>query len=415
MDEIDLSWLTGEPVVVSSLWLGGLVLACILAYVVTRRLILRVIERLVRVSRTTWDDAIADAHVFVRLAHVAPAIVAYRGIEAVPGLPPTVTQLVQRIAVSLIILGVARAIGAFLVAVNTIYTTRRDAARAPIKGYLQVVKIVVYVVASVLIIATLMDRSPAVFLTGIGAMTAVVLLIFKDTILSLVASVQISGNDLIRVGDWIEMPEYGADGDVVDMALHTIKVRNWDKTITTIPTHRFLEESFKNWRGMRDTGGRRIKRALHLDVSTVRFLSDEEIERFGSWALLRDYVAEKRDELARANDREGIDPHVNADVRRMTNVGTLRAYVVRYLRAHPDVNDSLTMIVRQRDPTATGLPLEIYCFADTTKWVEYEGIQSDIFDHLIAIVPDFGLRLFQRPSDASVDGLGRALAAGDAS
>jgi miniconductance mechanosensitive channel len=299
----------------------------------------------------------------------------------------------------------ARAATAFLSAANSIYDSAPENRTKPIKGYTQVVKIVLYLVAGLLVVATLMDRSPLLFLSGIGAMTAVLLLVFRDTILSLVASIQLTGNDMIHVGDWIEMPAYGADGDVIDVALHTVKVQNWDKTITTIPTHALIENSFKNWRGMSQSGGRRIKRSLYVDLSTVRFLEPAEIDRFGGWSLLSDYIATKRADLDSWNAAEGRDQTVNADVRRLTNVGTLRAYIEAYLRAHPMIHEGMTLLVRQLQPSETGLPIEIYCFTSTTEWNAYEGIQGDIFDHIFAIIPEFGLRAFQSPAGADLAGL----------
>ena len=247
-------------------------------------------------------------------------------------------------------------------------------------------------------LAIVIGQSPLVLLGGFGAMTAVLILVFKDTILSVVASIQIASNDMIRIGDWVEMPKYGADGDVVEIALHTVKIQNWDNTVTTVPTHAFISDWFRNWRFMSESGGRRIRRDLFIDQSTIRFLTDEEIARFRRFELLRDYIADKEQQLARTNRprREAEEDPVNA--RRLTNIGTLRAYIFNYLRHHPLVNQGMTLLVRQRDPGPDGLPLQIYCFTATTKWAEYEGIQSDIFDHILAIVPEFGLRLFQHPS-----------------
>jgi miniconductance mechanosensitive channel len=230
-------------------------------------------------------------------------------------------------------------------------------------------------------------------------MTAVLLLVFRDTLLGLVASVQIASNDMVRVGDWIEMPDYGADGDVVDIALHTVKIQNWDKTITTVPTWKLIDGSFKNWRGMSQSGGRRIKRAFHLDINTVRFLRDDELEKYEKYALLRDYIAEKERELVAYNDTQGRDCRINADIRRLTNIGTLRAYIFAYLNSHPKIHHGMTLLVRQLAPTAQGVPIEIYCFTNDIDWGRYEDIQADIFDHIFALLPDFGLRAFQEVSD----------------
>ena len=237
------------------------------------------------------------------------------------------------------------------------------------------------------------------------------LLVFRDTILSLVASVQITGNDMVRVGDWIEMPQFGADGDVIDVALHTVKVQNWDKTITTIPTHRLISDSFKNWRYMSLSGGRRIKRALAIDMSSVRFLDDAEVDTIGRFRLLRDYVAGKREELASWNAEDGRDPEINADIRRLTNLGTFRAYIERYLEAHPRIHQGMTLLVRQLAPDEHGIPIEIYCFTTTTEWNAYEAIQADLFDHLLSIAPEFGLRAFQAPSGRDLESAANELRA----
>jgi miniconductance mechanosensitive channel len=266
----------------------------------------------------------------------------------------------------------------------------------------QLAKVFLYLVAFVFVVARLADQSPWFFVSGLGAMMAIILLIFRDTLLSLVASVQLTNNDLIRVGDWIEMPQFGADGDVVDIALNAVTVRNWDRTTTVIPTHKFLEHSFKNWRGMFEGGGRRIKRAIHIDTTSIRFLTDEEIARFGRYALLRDYIAAKTAELREHNARLAADPDTIANARRLTNVGTLRAYVAAYLRSHPAIRQDLTFLVRQLAPTPEGLPLEIDVFVRDTRWAHYEGIQADVFDHVLAMVEQFGLALFQRPSGRDV-------------
>jgi miniconductance mechanosensitive channel len=295
------------------------------------------------------------------------------------------------------------AIGNLLDALNDIYEqTSRHAVRRPIKGYLQLVKIGIYIIAAVLMIASLIGKSPLVLLTGLGAMTAVLMLVFKDTILSLVASVQLSSNDMLRVGDWIEMPSQNADGDVIDISLHTVKVQNWDKTISTIPTWKLISESYRNWRGMSDFGGRRIKRALLIDQTSVRFLQPEERQHLRRIALIDEYLDKQQAELAAYNaqlEAAGKDPVNN---RRATNLGTFRAYMTAYLRSHPGVAHDMTLMVRQLDPTPTGLPLQVYCFSADVNWVPYENLAGDIFDHLLAVLPEFGLRIFQQPSGAEL-------------
>ena len=389
----------------ASTWLPllALLLAAWLANWITRRILLKVVARVAQASPLHWDDALMARGVLSRLAHVVPALIIGVGILGIPDLPDTAVAVVHNVAVAYIYLTIALSLGNLFNALNDLYERRGDRARQrPIKGYLQVAKLVVFLIAGVLVVATLIDRSPLVLLTGLGAMTAVVLLVFKDTILSLVASIQLSSHDMLRVGDWIEMPELQADGDVIDIALHTVKVQNWDKTITTIPTHRLISDSFKNWRGMSEAGGRRIKRALLIDQASVRFLSGEERDGLRRIALIDDYLDAKRRELEDYNAELAAGGKDPVNTRRVTNLGTFRAYVAAYLRAHPRVRNDMTMLVRQLDPGATGIPLEVYCFTATTAWGEYEDIQSDIFDHLLAVLPEFGLRLFQQPGGADV-------------
>ncbi|NIM52041.1 MAG: mechanosensitive ion channel [Gemmatimonadales bacterium] len=379
----------------------GLLLVALAAYVadkLARKLLLTTVGRLVRGTTFRWDDVLHEFRVFQRLAHLAPAAAVYYGVKFLPSLPEAVSDFVANVAAATMVMIGVLAAGSVLSAVNEIYATTPSFRGRPIKGYVQIAKILLYILGAVLAVATLIGESPLLFLSGIGAMTAVLLLIFRDTILSFVASLQMASYDLVRVGDWIEVPQYGADGDVVDIALHTIKVQNWDKTITTIPTHRLIDGSFKNWRGMSESGGRRIKRALYIDMNTIRFLEEADIERFESFALLRDYIRRKKTELAADAEGRRADPELVANARRLTNIGTFRAYVVNYLRQHPKVHRGMTLMVRQRDPTPDGLPLEIYAFSNDTEWVTYEGIQSDIFDHMLAVAAEFGLRVFQHPS-----------------
>lgn len=384
----------------------GLLALAWMFHLLLRRVIVAAIDRFIRASSTSWDDALQQAKVFDRLAVLVPIVVIWYGSRLLPDLNDSLSAMLQRVAVAWIVLVGARVLSGLLSAVNAIYSANPETGRRSIKSYLQVVEIAVYIVAAILILASLMDKSPMVFLGGLGAMTAVLLIVFKDSLLGLVASWQIASNDMVRVGDWIEMPQSGADGDVIDIALHTLKVRNWDKTITTVPTHRLIQESFKNWRGMSETGGRRIKRSLFFDLNTVRFLSDGEVERFSNYALLRDYIEAKLGELSEWNAEPQRNADINADIRRLTNIGTLRIYIERYLKNHSDIHQGLTLLVRQLQPTADGLPIEIYCFTNTTNWGAYEGIQADIFDHILAITPEFGLRIFQNESDFRHDSIG---------
>lgn len=377
--------------------LGLLLAAWVLNWIV-KRILVRGFYRLLRSTSFGQDQELNHHRVIGRLANIVPALVLSIGIELVPGRPEALVTVVQNVCSAFIVLTIALALGSALNVVNVLYSRRPSARLKPIKGYVQVSKIVIYAIAVILMIATLIDRSPLILLSGLGAMAAVLLLIFQDTLLSLVASVQISSNDIIRVGDWIEMPQLNADGDVIDIALHTVKVDDFDKTITTIPTKRFITDSFRNYRGMQEAGGRRIKRALNIDQNSVHFLSDAEREHLHRFNLLDDYLTAKEQELADWNrklEKRGQEP---VNTRRVTNLGTFRAYVERYLRAHPGVHQGMTLLVRQMPLSSEGLPVEIYCFTNTTVWAQYEGIQGDIFDHLLSILPEFGLHVFQHPS-----------------
>ena len=402
------SWIARLPALLAPhpwLWslvaVAGLLLAAWLADWLTRRILLRAVRGLVLASPTQWDNAFMARGVLARFAGVVPALVVFFGVGLVPELPEKVVTVVRGLAQAFVVLTLALSVRNLVNALGDLYA--RDEARAqarPIKGYLQVVKLVVFVLAGLSIFATLVGAKFLHVLTGLGAMTAVVMLIFQDTILSLVASVQISGDGRVRIGDWIEMPSQNADGDVIDIALHTVTVQNWDKTVTTIPTKKLVTDSFKNWRGMQESGGRRIKRSLYLDQHSVRFLDDELRPRIYQFALLDDYLASKREELTQWNTQMAQQHPEPVNARRLTNLGTFRAYVERYLRSHPRINQDMTLLVRQLAPTEHGLPLEIYCFTASTAWAEYEATQSDIFDHLLAILPEFGLRVFQQSSDA---------------
>lgn len=405
-DTAFLQPLADYPYALVLVQIAGLVLAAWLANWLTRMVLVRVVGRLVKATPMVWDDALMSPKVLARLANIVPALIIASGIATIAGLPEGVETVVRNVALAFVALTIALAISNVLDAANDLYVERSARANErPIKGYLQVVKLVVYVFALVVVIATLIDRSPLLLLSGFGAMSAVVLLVFKDTILSLVASIQLANNDMLRVGDWIEMPALQADGDVIDMALNTVKVQNWDKTVTTIPTYRLISDSFKNWRGMQESGGRRIKRALLIDQSSVRFLEPDERARLRRIALIDEYLDDKRHELEAYNANllaKGKDP---VNTRRVTNIGTFRAYVEHFLRAHPGINQDMTLLVRQLEPGATGLPLELYCFTNSVAWAVYEGTQSDIFDHLIAMLPEFGLRLYQAPGGADIAAL----------
>jgi len=392
------SYFSDSPVYSMLAALTILVIVSCFANFVVKRLLLRLIRHALRMTPFGNDDEIVSNDVISRLANVIPAMVFTLGIPLVPVMPEAVSAIIRNVASAFIILTLAMALSAALDVINTLYSRRPDADSKPIKGYLQVLKIAIYLLAAVLCIAALIDRSPVILLSGLGAMAAVLMLVFQDTLLSLVASVQLSSNDMVRVGDWIEMPQLNADGDVVDIALHTVKVQNWDKTITTLPTRRLISDPFKNWRAMQESGGRRIKRALYIDQNTIHFLTEKEKAHLEKFTLLEAYLVNKAAELDEWNLMVRRENEEAVNARRLTNIGTFRAYVLEYLKKRDDIHNNMTLIVRQLNPGAQGLPLEIYCFSTITAWSDYEGIQSDIFDHLYAIMPDFGLRAYQQPS-----------------
>ncbi len=391
----------------------ALAIAAWLANWITKHVLLRGLRKLLEAMPHASDVRHVKLRVVPRLANVVPALVVSAGVTVIPGLPEVFVRVVQAACQAFVVLTLALAVSRALDVVNELYSRRPDAQNKPIKGYLQVAKIVMFVLVAISIVATLTGARVLHLLTGMGAMMAVVLLIFQDTILSLVASVQISNDGRVRIGDWIEMPSQNADGDVIDIALHTVTVRNWDNTITTLPTKKLVSDAFKNWRGMSESGGRRIKRSLHLDQNSVHFLSEDERRKLRRFALLRDYLDGKEKDLEQWNTGLGEQAGEAFNRRRLTNVGTFRAYVERYLRAHPGIHQQMTLLVRQLQPDATGLPLEIYCFTNDVRWAVYENIQSDVFDHMLAILPEFGLRVFQQPAGADIRAaMGPAAAAG---
>lgn len=401
-----ITWLEDYPQLYTLISLSLLFLGAWLANWVVKRILVRGLIRLLKASPLGHGQSLEDAKFISRLANIVPALILIAGIGVIPGLPEGLVIVVRNVCSAFIILTIALAITNAMMLVNTIYERRPKAIHKPIKGYIQIINIVIYAIATILIIATLIDRSPLILLSGLGAMAAVLMLIFQDTLLSLVASVQINSNDIVRVGDWVEMPALSADGDVIDISLHTVKVQNWDKTVTTIPTKRLISDPFKNWRGMQESGGRRIKRAIVLDQQSVHFLDEDEKNHLRRFRLLHDYLQDKETEIADWNkqlEELGKEP---LNTRRITNIGTFRAYVERYLRAHPGIHQDMTFIVRLLEPTAQGLPLEIYCFTNTVAWVPYEGIQGDVFDHLLAIVPEFGLQVYQAPSGQDMREIG---------
>ncbi|MDG2005124.1 MAG: mechanosensitive ion channel [Novosphingobium sp.] len=390
-----------------ALWSDALIALAVLAVIaltaslLTRLVVVRLIERLIE-HTSLRKESVSIGKMVRHFSNVVPAIVIAEGIGLVPNLPAQMVLAVESITSAFIVFTLARVFSDFLSVCNELYENQPDASGRPIKGYIQLGKIGIYGAAAILIVAQLLGQSPLLLLSGLGALAAVLMLIFRDTLLSLVASVQLQSNDMLRVGDWIEMPQLNADGDVIDVALHTVKVQNFDKTVTAIPTHRFISDSFRNYRFMKKWGGRRIKRAINIDQASISFLSDDQWQALRRFTLLGPYMDAKEAELAEWNAKQAEESEEEVNQRRPTNFGSLRAYIIAYLKAHPHITQRGTLLVRHRDPTDLGMPLEIYCFTDTPVWAEYESIQADIFDHLLAIMPEFGLHAFQQPSGTDV-------------
>lgn len=378
-----------------------------IAFVLCRKIITNYIYKLVKKSSLKWDDLLADHKVLNNLAHIVPAIIVRVLAPAVfldfENFLPFVIKLTD---IYLMIAGFTIVLAFLRVAEFGLskHPTFKD---KPLMSYFQLIRIILFIVIFILILAILLNKSPIYFLSAFGAMTAIILLIFKDTILGLVASVQISANDMVRVGDWVEMPKFNADGDVMAINLNTVKVQNFDKTITTIPTYYFITDSFKNWRGMEETGGRRIKRSIFINIQTVKFIDPETREYYKKYHLIAEYIDEGQKEIEAYNSNKNIDDSVLINGRRMTNLGVFRKYIESYLRNNPNIRQDMTIMVRQLAIAERGIPLEIYCFTNNTAWTAYEDIQADIFDHLLAATSYFDLEIFQQPTgkdiSASID------------
>lgn len=381
----------------------------IIVYYVLRYVVLGIIRKIVRRSNTTWDDALYNNKVFNKALLLVP------GLMLAAALPFTLSEFpvwMERILLFtqiFIVAVIISLLNAFLNSIYDIYQNFEVSKSKPIKGYLQVFKIVLFIIGGIFVISMLIGRSPLYLLTGLGAFSAVLLLIFRDPILGLVGGIQMSVNDMVRPGDWIVMDKSGADGVVTDISLTTVKVQNWDKTITTIPTYSLVSESFINWRGMEESGGRRIKRSINIDMNSVKFASAEQLEKLKKINLINPYLIEKEQELAKFNTQNKIKDEVLVNGRRQTNLGVFRAYVAAYLKSNPNISQEMTFLVRQLQPGASGIPIEIYVFSKVQAWALYEDIQSDIFDHLLATIPEFGLQVFQNPSGADFRKLGERL------
>jgi miniconductance mechanosensitive channel len=384
-----------------------LILVCFLADIITKRVIVNTISQFIKKSKNEWDDILLNRKVINRIAHLAPALVLHFSINLVFGNYPQWVTFIETLIYLYITIIVLLVLVSLTQSLHEIYLQRDISKTRPIKGYIQLVNIFFYFIAIIIVISLVTGNSPGKLLAGLGALAAVLLLVFKDTILGLVASVQLSANHMVRIGDWIEMPSRKADGTILEITLNTVKVQNWDKTIATIPTYAMVSESFTNWRGMEESGGRRIKRAINIDMSSVKFCTPEMIEKFKKIHRLKTYISEKLEELELFNKENQIDDSVLVNGRRLTNLGVFRKYVEEYLKHHPKIHQDMTFLVRHLQPNEKGIPVEIYVFSKDQAWANFEGIQADLFDHILAILPEFELRVFQNPSSFNIEQLAK--------
>lgn len=393
----------------ANIWDNLIVLLLVIAVTVgidytCRYIFLGLFKRFAKRTRNQWDDLIVERKIINKLMHLIPAILVYIMLPlALPRAEmPTLLGILQMICSIYIVAVILRFINAALNLLLEIYNRKEAFKNKPLKGFVQIIQVLVFFVGFIIIISILIGKSPATLFAGLGASAAILMLVFKDTILGFVAGIQLSANDMLRPGDWITMTKYGADGTVIEVTLNSIKVRNFDNTITMIPPYALVSDSFQNWRGMQESGGRRVKRSINIDMNSVRFCTPEMLDKFRKISLLTEYIDTKQQELERYNKEHNIDGSIKVNGRRQTNLGVFRAYLVNYLKSNPDVNRDLTCMVRQLQPTEKGIPMELYFFAATTVWIPYEGIQSDVFDHILAVLPEFDLQVFQEVSGSDL-------------
>lgn len=373
-----------------------IILLCILTDLIMKKVVLKIIAKIISNNKFHWDDILMEKKVFYKMTGILPGIILY--IFAPTFDNRSATIFLSRCATIYILIITIFIANALLDAINEIYITYEVSKIRPIKGLLQVVKIIYYIIIGIVVIGTLMNQNPMLMLGGIGAVAAVFSFVFKDSILGFIAGIQLTSNDMLRIGDWIEMPKYGADGDVIDITLNTVKVQNFDKTIINLPAYVLVSDSFKNWRGMTEFGGRRIKRSIFIDMNSIVFCTPEMIKKFKKIKYLKEYIIEKEKELSEFNERQNPDELLRINGRYMTNIGIFRSYIQLYLRNNSKLLNDMPQFVRQLEPKDNGLPLEIYAFTQGTNWEAYETIQADIFDHILSIAEEFGLRIFQSPT-----------------
>jgi miniconductance mechanosensitive channel len=384
-----------------------LVLVSLLTYFIAKKILLEIIHKAAAKSATKWDDVLVEQGFFRVLSYIVPAYIIQRFTPIVLEPYPDTVYFIQTALTVYMVFVVLLVANAFLKSAGVIYEGFEMAKRKPIKGLLQIVKLIIYVLGGIFIAAKLFGmENPWGLVGGLGAFSAVLLLVFQTPLLGFVGGIQLSANNMLSPGDWITVPKYDADGTVIDVALTTVKVQNWDRTISMIPTYALISETFKNWRGMEESGGRRIKRSINIDMKSIRFCTPEMLEKFRKYQYVMDYINQKEEEIEQYNKQHNIDNSILVNGRRQTNIGVFRAYLASYLHNHPHVHDEMTFLIRQLQPTDKGIPIEIYVFSKLQEWGKYEDLQSDIFDHVLAVIPEFELRVFQSPSGDDLQKIG---------
>ena len=372
----------------------ALLLICAILNFIINRVLIKLITKLIRNNKYKWDDILLDTKLFQRIALIVPGVLIYLFAAFFNNFQ----VIIQKAAIIYILVVISMVFKSLLAALDRIYRQNPVSNDRPIKGLLQIIEIAIYVVVGIALISILIDKNPIYLLSGVGAVTAVVSLIFKDIIIGFVSGIQLVWNDMLRIGDWVEMPKYGADGDVLDITLYSVKIQNWDKTISTIPTSAFITDSFKNWKGMKEYGGRRIKKSFLIDMNTIKICSDEMIEKFKKIAFISEYIEETTKEIENYNNENNINTELHINGKQLTNLSVFRAYLTNYLKNTIERRPGSTTIVRQLAPSENGIPVELYLFVADTMWVNYEGIQANVFDHILAVINIFELRLFQNPT-----------------
>lgn len=405
MIETLTAWVNGLPgiqgyetLIISCLAMSALWVGATLAYFVVKHILVRLIKKLILKTKSDLDDVLIKHKVFTRIAYLVPVVLVYKltpqALYSYPVFSQIMVTIVSVYLVVLLVLIVNSTIDALLEIFNNFSISRK----VPIHSFGQVVKIITYLLAAIVIVSLLIGESPLKLFAGLGAMTAVLMLVFKDPILGFVAGVHLSYNRMVTIGDWVDIPQHNASGDILEIGLTTVKVKNFDNTITTVPTQSLINDSFKNWRGMQESSGRRIKRAIHIDINSIKFCDQDDIARYRKIDHIKEYLAVKQSELDNYNKHSITNQESLANGRRLTNIGTFRAYVLAYLKHHPMINQNLTILARQLSASDGGLPIEVYAFSSDKNWANYEALQADIFDHLFAVTSAFDLRVFQRPS-----------------